>query len=292
MTPAPPTATQTVAPPQSTATREPTAAPSPILAATRIGLPIFDTHVHYSLNSWNQFSPKDILAKLQNANILRALVSSSPDEGTRRLYALDPVRILPGLRPYHGDVGSGNWTEHDDTLPYIQERIESPIYATFGEIHVHLDNVESPIFRHAVRQAVERGLLLHIHSDAATVRAVFTLEPQARILWAHAGLIESPPVVSALLDEFENLWTDISIREYSIAPSGTLAPEWRALFLKHPDRITIGSDTWIPERWSSYENIIEFDRTWLNQLPREVAEQIAYGNAVRLFGSSPQDKPR
>jgi len=56
--------------------------------------------------------------------------------------------------------------------------------------------------------------------------------------------------------------------------------------LKHPDRITIGSDTWIPERWTAYEKIIELDRTWLNQLPREVAEKIAFRNAVELFGAS------
>jgi len=49
----------------------------------------------------------------------------------------------------------------------------------------------------------------------------------------------------------------------------------RALFLKPPDRITIGSDTWIPERWTSYEKIMELDRTWQNQLPRDVAEKIA-----------------
>ena len=91
--------------------------------------------------------------------------------------------------------------------------------------------------------------------------------------------------MSAVLDESPNVWTDISIREYSIAPNGRLSDEWRALFLKHPDRITIGSDTWIPERWTSYEKIIELDRTWLGQLPREVAEQIAYRNAVKLFGA-------
>jgi len=26
-------------------------------------------------------------------------------------------------------------------------------------------------------------------------------------------------------------------------------------------------------------------RSWLNQLPRDVAERIAYGNAERLFGN-------
>jgi predicted TIM-barrel fold metal-dependent hydrolase len=172
-------------------------------------------------------------------------------------------------------------------LPYIEERLDSPIYVALGEIHVHVSDIESPILRGAARRAVESGLFLHIHSDAATIREVFKLEPDARILWAHAGLIEAPETVSAVLDDYPNLWTDISIREYSIAPGGALAPAWRDLFMRHPDRITIGSDTWVPERWTSYENIIEFDRGWLGQLPREVAEMIAYRNAVRLFGAGP-----
>ena len=48
-----------------------------------------------------------------------------------------------------------------------------------------------------------------------------------------------------------------------------------------------GSDTWIPSRWERYQDIIEFDRGWLSQLPPEVAQQIAYNNAVRLFGAGP-----
>ena len=284
--PPPPTVTPTAPPAllSPTPAIAPTNAPAPAPAQADT-LPIFDTHVHYSRNSWGEYSPQDILNKLIAAHVARALVSSSPDEGTRRLYELDPVRIVPGLRPYHDDVGPNNWETSDKTLPYVQERIDAPFYVAFGEIHVHIDNIESPIFKSAVKRALERNLVLHIHSDAETLRAVLAQYPNAKILWAHAGLIESPQTVSAVLDEAPNVWTDISIRESSIAPNGKLSDEWRALFLKHPDRITIGSDTWIPERWTSYEKIIELDRTWLAQLPRDVAEKIAYRNALALFGA-------
>ncbi|MBV7332813.1 amidohydrolase [Chloroflexi bacterium TSY] len=89
------------------------------------------------------------------------------------------------------------------------------------------------------------------------------------------------------MDEYGNLWTDISIREFQIAPEGVLDPAWRDLFLRHPERIMIGSDTWVPPRWGQYEQIISHHRTWLEQLPPEVAKQIAYGNAVGLFGAGP-----
>ena len=82
---------------------------------------------------------------------------------------------------------------------------------------------------------------------------------------------------------FKNLWVDISIREYEIAPNGVLDPEWQKLFLDHSDRITIGSDTWINSQWDNYQEIIAFDRNWLSQLPRNVAAKIAYQNAKQLF---------
>jgi hypothetical protein len=68
-------------------------------------------------------------------------------------------------------------------------------------------------------------------------------------------------------------------------------PDWRRLFLKHSDRVTIGSDTWVNSRWEQYESILDFDRTWLAQLPDDVARKIAYENAVRLFGTGATSFP-
>lgn len=247
-------------------------------------LPIFDTHAHYKEEAWSVYSPAEIIEKMERANVPHALMSSTPDEGTRMLYMEDPSRIIPFLRPYHGNVNSSNWTSDPGMLDYLEGRLEMPIYRGIGEFHLHdVGTADSPTMRETARIAVEQGLYLHIHSDAAAVRAVFGYQPNARILWAHAGMTEPPDVVSAMMDEFDNLWTDISIREYQIAPNGILDPSWEALFLRHPDRITVGSDTWITPRWHTYEETIEFDRGWLNQLPRDVAEQIAFGNAMRLF---------
>jgi predicted TIM-barrel fold metal-dependent hydrolase len=251
-------------------------------------LPIFDTHVHYSQDVWNLFSPSDIIDKMEQANVPRALVSSSPDDGTRLLYDLDPDRIVPFLRPYHDQVTSGNWFEDVTLHSYLNSRLETPIYQGIGEIHLHFEgNADALVVRETARLAVERGLYLHVHSNARVVGTIFEYEPDIKILWAHAGLSESPEVVSEMMDKYANPWADSAIREYQIAPDGELDPTWEALFLKHPDRITIGSDTWVSSRWERYQDIIEFDRKWLTQLPPDVAQQIAYDNAVRLFGAGP-----
>ncbi len=70
---------------------------------------------------------------------------------------------------------------------------------------------------------------------------------------------------------------------------GRLSDDWRGLFATHSDRFLIGSDTWINERWFSYDAIMNGYRSWLAQLPRDQAALIANGNAKRLFGPRPMN---
>lgn len=247
-------------------------------------LPIFDTHVHYNEPAWEVYPPDSIIDLLKKTGVVKALVSSTPDEGTRMLYQEDPERIIPFLRPYHDDINSGNWYLKERVFPYILERLEMPVYKGVGEFHIHNPfDADSPIIKKTVRLAVERDLYIHVHSDHRAVETILSYEPDVKILWAHAGMSDPPEVVARMFDRHKNLWVDISIREYEIAPDGSLSPEWKKLFLEYTDRITIGSDTWVNSQWDNYEAIIEFDRNWLAQLPDEVARQIAFENAKRLF---------
>ena len=255
--------------------------------AARVGqqtLPIYDTHVHYKEPAWEVYPPDVIIALLKSSGVVKALVSSTPDEGTRMLYKEDPERIVPFLRPYYEDINSSNWYLKDRVFSYILNRLEMPIYKGIGEFHIHNSfDADSPIIQKTVRLAVERDLFIHVHSDHRAVETIFSYEPGVKILWAHAGMTDPPDVVAKMFDRYKNLWVDISIREYEIAPNGSLSPEWKKLFLEYPDRITIGSDTWVNAQWDNYKEIIAFDRNWLSQLPEEVARQIAFENANRLF---------
>ena len=67
--------------------------------------------------------------------------------------------------------------------------------------------------------------------------------------------------------------------------SGKLTAEWRTLFERYPDRFLLGSDTWVPERWASYGEIMSGYRAWLAQLSPTIAAQIASGNAKALFAA-------
>ena len=70
-------------------------------------LPIFDAHIHYSRPDWQVFTPERILAILDQAGVQRALVSSTPDDGTLQLYAAAPAahRPFPAPLPYTGRYG-------------------------------------------------------------------------------------------------------------------------------------------------------------------------------------------
>jgi len=67
--------------------------------AYRDALPLFDAHIHYNHDVWKVVSPKEAIERLRKAGVVRALVSSSSDDGTPKLYAEDPDLIVPELQP-------------------------------------------------------------------------------------------------------------------------------------------------------------------------------------------------
>jgi predicted TIM-barrel fold metal-dependent hydrolase len=249
-------------------------------------LPLFDAHLHYSRPAWEVFPPGRVLEILAAAGVRRALVSSTPDDGTLRLHKAAPDRFVPILRPYRDGSDAAGWARSEEVLAHVSERIERGVYKGIGEFHLwNEEDAASPQVRRLARLAVERGVVLHVHSGAGPVRALFAHTPEARILWAHAGMSEPPGTVRELLDRHANLWTEVSFREEHIAPGGKLDPAWRALLLRHQDRFLFGTDTYTTERWGRYKELVAGHRAWLGQLPREAAERIAFRNAVRLFGA-------
>jgi hypothetical protein len=44
----------------------------------------------------------------------------------------------------------------------------------------------------------------------------------------------------------------------------------------------VGTDTYVPERWHYVVEQARYSRTWLADLPAEVADNIAYRNAERI----------
>ncbi len=225
-------------------------------------------------------------AKLEQANVPRALVSSTPDDGTLMLHRHEPARFQPVLRPYRAGADLSGWYRDRQVPGYLAKRLESGIYRGIGEFHLADDSAaETPEIRRLVELAMARQIMVHVHSGPGPVEALFAIEPRLTILWAHAGMSTPPAGVGALLDRYSRLSAELAFRDGDIAPAGRLDPAWRALFLRHHDRFMIGTDTYITERWAVYGELIDAHRRWLAALPPDVAAAIAYRNAVRLFGA-------
>ena len=252
-------------------------------AAAAQDLPIFETHLHYSQDSWSSYAPEAILAILDKAGVTRALVSSTPDDGTLNLHAKAPTRIVPILRPYRSRADMGTWYQDPAVLAYVEERLQKGIYKGIGEFHLYGGQTGTPVIKRLVELAVQKSLILHAHSDDRAVEELVALNPKVKILWAHAGMSAGPDVIGKLLDRYPTVWVELALRT-DVAPGGQLDPAWRALFVRHPERFMVGTDTWVASRWEVLPRYLDDVRAWLRQLPRDVAEQIASRNASRLFG--------
>lgn len=246
-------------------------------------LPVFDGHIHYNADVRAGTTPEAVIRTLDRAGVTRALVSSTPNDGTLVLHKEFPNRVVPTLRPYRTDADRGGWYRDPSIVEYIEQELRRGIYRGIGEFHLFAGQTGTDVIRRVVELSVQRNLILHAHSDDGAIRELFAIDPKVKILWAHAGMAAGAETVNALLERHETLWVELSLRGGEIAPGGQLNPAWRGLFLRYPDRFLIGTDTWAPHRWDDLDDEMVAVRRWLAQLPREVAEQIADGNAARLF---------
>jgi hypothetical protein len=247
--------------------------------------PVFDAHIHYSQPDWSVYTPEAILAILDRAGVRWAIVSSTPDEGTIRLYEKAPARIVPVLRPYRTRADMGTWTADAAILPYVEERLKRGIYKGLGEFHLSAEQAGDPVVRGMADLARRHGLFLYAHTDAAGIQALLARYGDVRLLWAHTGLGEPFEAVAPVIEKHPKLLSELSLK-YDVASGGTLDPRWRELFLRHPDRFMVGTDTWVTTQWERLPAIQAGFRAWLRQLPREVAEQLAFKNAASLTGKT------
>jgi hypothetical protein len=254
-------------------------------AGAQSRLPIVDAHMHYNQEAWEEIPPKQVLAAMEQAGVARALLSSTPDEGTLKLGSTDPRRFALELRPYRGGIDGHNWFADEETSAYIAQRLEKTAYVGIGEVHLQRPEDVTPAVVAIAKLAHAKGLFLHVHAGAAPVAELLKAVPKLKVVWAHAGMSTPPQEVGRLMDAHPTVWVELSFRAGDIAPGGEeLDAPWEVLLIRHADRFMVGSDTYANGRWPQYVEIIEEHRRWLAKLPPGVASAIAWRNAVGLFG--------
>ena len=246
-------------------------------------LPIFDAHLHYSHDAWEVVPPEEAIRILRKAGLKRALISSSGEEGQQKLQRLAPDLVIPELRPYRKRGEIGTWFKDESVIKFLENNLSKNRYAAIGEYHIYGADADLPVPRRMIELAKKYNLFLHSHSDADAIERQFRQWPQARILWAHSGF-DRPERIAELLKKYPTLWCDLAFRTDQ-ASGGKVDPAWRAVFMQFPDRFMVGTDSFTPERWFYVQEHAEWSRQWLADLPRDVAERIAWKNGDKLFGS-------
>ena len=244
-------------------------------------LPIADTHIHYSHDAWETVPVPEVIGLMRKAGLRFAMVSSSSDEGTQRLYQAAPELVVPSLRPYRSRGEISTWVRDDTVVRHVEERLRRFRYAAIGEFHVFGADADLPVPRRMVQLARQYNLILHAHSDADAIERLFVQFPDARVLWAHAGF-DRPANVRALLRKHRGLRADLAFRS-DHGNGGKVDPEWREAFQEFPDRFMVGTDTFTPERLHYIPDHASWSRAWLADLPADLAERIAWRNAQDLI---------
>lgn len=246
---------------------------------------IFDAHMHYNWEPKPYYQPDEVLALFKKHRVTGILATSRPNTGTHVLMdgKAGDLQVVPFIRPYRVRADIGSWFNDPVIFDLVQEEFKRGYYRGVGEFHLTGKAADTEMVKKTVDFAVANNLYLHAHADAEAVDILMRHNPRAQIIWAHTGFSLSPDRVAAMLAKYPKLRGELSYRSGIVDGSGKLTAEWRVLFERYPDRFLLGSDTWVPERWASYGDIMDGYRAWLAQLSPDIAKQIAHGNARALF---------
>lgn len=129
-----------------------------------------------------------------------------------------------------------------------------------------------------------------IHANIARFEHLLDHNPQARIVWLHAGwdltAQRTLALMRRLLRQHDNLVMSIKYDHSGskltapFFPDGSeLRPGWIAMLHDFPDRFMIGSDQFIGEPAERFESA----RQLVDALPPELRPVVAHENARRIY---------
>jgi len=236
-------------------------------------------------------------------NGVRAIIANSrPNDGTHALASSPQARaagvtVVPFVRLYRNRADYSNWFRDESIYAMVQAELARGTgagpFRGIGEFHLYDSaNADGPVARKLMQLAEDKQLavLAHIDDKAVELLMAHTASrgQRLRMIWAHTGIGGVPVArVDQLMTRYPRLVGELSYRPGLTCEGGKLCPEWRELIQKYPDRFVIGSDTWVNQRWSSYDQLMAGYRTWLGDLPADLARKVAWANAAGLFGLPP-----
>ncbi|QGY38778.1 amidohydrolase family protein [Pseudodesulfovibrio cashew] len=195
-------------------------------------------------------------------------------------------RFVGELLYTHGDKQSGK-------LNAAGERYVDPSRPGTARLLKALAPLKVPFMAHWEPYAPER--------DFPRFHALYAAWPDQVFLLPHMGFASADQLAS-FLEQHPNLYALTSKKERymgdfadsakqaaigeAMLDGKRLRPEWKALLIRFQDRILFATDPHMRKLWRRYAEGVEGQRLILGQLPRAVAEKIAYRNAEKVYGVS------
>ena len=277
----------------------------PVLAGQIYQGDLFDAHAHLSKRS----QPKNAYADFKTAGFGKAVLFAEVEHAHEIakvgkgffVVFVDPfkrkkVKVRSGGKEVRYQFSEGR-------LSKSKKALEKKEVLGFGEIYFQLGwapfapkgivtDINGDDAKKLLTVAKLFDATVHIHLDAEHVnilRELLTANPDVRFVLAHCGFFK-PAELGALLDEHLNLYAETSlvfnpyIEQFANLPleHGKLRPDWKALMLRHADRLMIGTD-YTSSRSDQLPKLAAYYRQVLGMLPLAEANKIAHENFSRVF---------
>jgi len=270
-----------------------------------------DSHTHFNWDQKEIISAQEVIAILDKHDVDLTIVAGTPSELALELREAGDERIVPFFSPYIHELGKRDWYLKQEVVERAKEGLEKGLYYGIGEVHFmngFLPKTDNRIFLQLIELAKKHEVPMMIHIDSSnelTFQQLCEANPGVKLIFAHAGGDLRAKHIVTILDACPNVWIDFAARDpwrYDglTKDDYTLLDDWKALVIRYPDRFITGTDpvwkvtrwsTWdeSDEGWSHYSRLYDYHWTWLDDLPEDVRNKIAWENTQRLLGNIVSD---
>ncbi len=202
------------------------------------------------------------------------------------------IRHVERMYAAYPDVWSGIGEvllRHDDLTALTYGESPRANHRALWPIYEFAADYDLPVLLHQNVTSVA-------HSDYPTylweLEEALREHPRTRFVFAHCGMSRRVNVpfydlmVQRLLDQYPNLWVDISwiIFDVAVCPEGRPSPDWLALAEQHSSRICLGSD--LVTRFERLGPELHRYDIFLDSLSESARADICWRTAEHVYGGN------
>jgi hypothetical protein len=283
-------------------------------------LPIIDAHSQFDQNA----PGAQVVEYAARAGVTQVLLSARGRATTAQLLDLGstyPACIVPSVRT----KGRAFNENRPGYYTLLDEQFKEPAFRAMSEIIlVHAPKgkrapevnvaANAQQVKGAIQRAIAKGWPVVLHYEfrwltraygtsvraerMAELKSLASQNPQQPFALIHMAQLDASDAGNLLVAHPNLVFLTSHANTLAVKQSrqpwtnmfadGELAPEWKALILRYPDRFVLAFDNVWPEHWSEkYVQQVELWRDALGKLPAEVAHAVAHKNAERLWKLKP-----